>query len=275
MNNFIYLFEFVDDDFLFLNVNIENNNFFSRKFEPRLKNEYKIDFSFNLTENIISKSLMSYYDILKNNSVILEKILEWFFKIYLVKEFGIEGFSINLPTENLPYLERRFSMKKVILFFYLNCFTLAFSKTIEEIKNSYEYLLGESIWGMIIFFPFMFFIYRILYECYKICNKKIITSKEYKKIDYLKILNNIKLILIWCFLINITSITTRVTTIFPVWLILFFIYSFKEILNLFFKDIEKQKMDGFILFFFILVFCLSLGNLDLKNILGIIPITFL
>lgn len=275
MNNFIYLFEFVDDDFLFLNVNVENNNFFSRKFEPRLKNEYKIDFSFNLTENIISKSLMSYYDILKNNSVILEKILEWFFKIYLVKEFGIEGFSINLPTENLTYLERRFSMKKVILFFYLNCFTLAFSKTIEEIKNSYEYLLGESIWGMIIFFPFMFFIYRILYECHKICNKKIITSKEYKKIDYLKILNNIKLILVWCFLINITSITTRVTTIFPVWLILFFIYSFKEILNLFFKDIEKQKMDGFILFFFILVFCLSLGNLDLKNILGIIPITFL
>ena len=166
-------------------------------------------------------------------------------------------------------------MKKVILFFYLNCFTLAFSKTIEEIKNSYEYLLGESIWGMIIFFPFMFFIYRILYECHKICNKKIITSKEYKKIDYLKILNNIKLILVWCFLINITSITTRVTTIFPVWLILFFIYFFKEILNLFFKDIEKQKIDGFILFFFILVFCLSLGNLDLKNILGMIPITFL
>ncbi len=128
---------------------------------------------------------------------------------------------------------------------------------------------------MIIFFPFMFFIYRILYECHKICNKKIIISKEYKKIDYLKILNNIKLILVWCFLINITSIITRVTTIFPVWLILFFIYSFKEILNLFFKDIEKQKMDGFILFFFILVFCLSLGNLDLKNILGIIPITFL
>ena len=106
LNNFIYLFEFVDDDFLFLNVNIENNNFFSRKFEPRVKNEYKIDFGFNLTENIISKSLMSYYDILKNSSVILEKILEWFFKIYLVKEFGIEGFSINLPTENLTYLEK-------------------------------------------------------------------------------------------------------------------------------------------------------------------------
>lgn len=79
MNNFIYLFEFVDDDFLFLNVNIENNNFFSRKFEPRVRNEYKIDFSFNLTKNIISKSLMSYYDILNNNSVILEKILERFF----------------------------------------------------------------------------------------------------------------------------------------------------------------------------------------------------
>ena len=60
---------------------------------------------------------MSYYDILKNNSVILEKILEWFFKIYLVKEFGIEGFSINLPTENLTYLERRFSMRKSYFIF--------------------------------------------------------------------------------------------------------------------------------------------------------------
>lgn len=36
----------------------------------------------------------------------LEKTLEWFFKTYLVEEFGIEGFSINLPTENLTYLEK-------------------------------------------------------------------------------------------------------------------------------------------------------------------------
>ena len=42
------------------------------------------------------------------NTYVSDKLKKFknYFKIYLVKEFGIEGFSINLPTENLTYLEK-------------------------------------------------------------------------------------------------------------------------------------------------------------------------
>lgn len=89
-------------------------------------------------------------------------------------------------------------MKKTVLFLYINLLVCIFSKTIEKIKNSYEYILGESIWGMII--------------------------------------------------------------VFPLELILFFTYSFKEILFLIFKDIERKSLDKFIFCFFGLLLLLSFVN---------------
>lgn len=77
-------------------------------------------------------------------------------------------------------------MKKIILFFYLNLFVFTFSKTIEEVKSSYEYILGESIWGMIIVFPIITFSFLFLCEVYKELKpyiKKHILKKKNLKIQ--------------------------------------------------------------------------------------------
>ena len=44
--------------------------------------------------------------VLKENNIRLEEILEWFFKEYLYKEFGVKNFVINFPSKNLTYLEK-------------------------------------------------------------------------------------------------------------------------------------------------------------------------
>ncbi len=106
LNNFIYLFDFVDENFLFTNLNIENNSYYSILFEPRAKNEYITDLDFNLKETITNGSLILYYNILKDKNIRLEEVLEWFFNEYLVKEFNIRGFSIKFPSESLTYLEK-------------------------------------------------------------------------------------------------------------------------------------------------------------------------
>lgn len=107
LNNFIYLFELVDKYFIFTNLNYEREfGVLEKTLVIRGINEYLTSSSFELKKMKSESDLKAYYKILKENNIRIEDILEWFFKEYLLNEFGIKNFSINLPTENLTYLEK-------------------------------------------------------------------------------------------------------------------------------------------------------------------------
>lgn len=107
LNNFIYLFELVDKYFIFTNLNYEREfGVFEKALVRRGIKEYTTGSSFDFKKMKSESDLKVYYKILKENNIRLEDILEWFFKEYLLNEFGIKNFSINLPTENLTYLEK-------------------------------------------------------------------------------------------------------------------------------------------------------------------------
>lgn len=107
LNNFVYLFELVDKYFIFTNLNYEREfGVLEKTLVRRGINEYLTSSSFELKKMKSESDLKAYYKILKENNIRIEDILEWFFKEYLLNEFGIKNFSINLPTENLTYLEK-------------------------------------------------------------------------------------------------------------------------------------------------------------------------
>lgn len=108
LNNFIYLFEIVDNYFIFTNVKKRGEiGFFESHFlRSQVKNEYITGNVFNSKKIKTELEIKSYYNLLKENGIRLEEVLEWFFKEYLLNEFGVKNFTINLPSENLTYLEK-------------------------------------------------------------------------------------------------------------------------------------------------------------------------
>lgn len=108
LNNFIYLFKIVDNYFIFTNVKKRGEiGFFESRFlRSQVKNEYITGNVFNSKKIKTELKIKSYYNLLNENGIRLEEVLEWFFKEYLLNEFGVKNFTINLPSENLTYLEK-------------------------------------------------------------------------------------------------------------------------------------------------------------------------
>jgi len=108
LNNFIYLFQYCDKQFRLSMVSKTNDlGLFEKHMGIRVKNEYKIGTTFNHMNMLTFLQLVHYYDVLKNNYQIrLEDIIEWFFKDYLLNEFNIENYIIDMPSERSTYLEK-------------------------------------------------------------------------------------------------------------------------------------------------------------------------
>lgn len=108
LNNFIYLFEIVEEHFIFKNTQREKEISSLEKLFWGIKgtNEYVVGDMFSIKEIKTEAEIKSYYNLLKENGIRLEEVLEWFFKEYLLNEFGVKNFTINLPSENLTYLEK-------------------------------------------------------------------------------------------------------------------------------------------------------------------------
>lgn len=108
LNNFIYLFEMIENYFIFTNIKKKGEIGFLERhfFRPQVKNEYITGNIFESKKIKTELEIKSYYNLLKENGIRLEEVLEWFFKEYLLNEFGVKNFTINLPSENLTYLEK-------------------------------------------------------------------------------------------------------------------------------------------------------------------------
>ncbi|WP_253735813.1 hypothetical protein [Paenibacillus sp. FJAT-26967] len=107
LNNFIYLFEFVD---LHMRCTLVNKTSEMGVFERFLlttsQNAYNMGFAFE-QKNILSLLQMAgYYNQLFSNGIRLEEIIEWFFEEYLPNEFNAHNFKVTLPSTDSTYLEK-------------------------------------------------------------------------------------------------------------------------------------------------------------------------
>lgn len=107
LNNFIYLFDFTDNNFRSSYVYKSNESgIFEDIFNKRGKTDYPKNYMFNIKNSAFSLKLTGYIYELKKHDIILEEIFEWFFKIYLKEEFNVEGFLYFAPSTNATILEK-------------------------------------------------------------------------------------------------------------------------------------------------------------------------
>jgi hypothetical protein len=107
MNNFIYLFEFVDSQMRFTLVSkLQEMGMFEKHLFLRSRNAYAIGVAFDSKNALSNLQLAGYYQELVRMKIRLEEIIEWFFKKYVVEEFNIVNFKINMPSEHSRYIEK-------------------------------------------------------------------------------------------------------------------------------------------------------------------------
>lgn len=107
MNNFIYFWKYnVDINMRWECVYYKTTDSLTDILITYGKNDYKN----NWLTKIINKSseieFKEYIKILSRNGIRIEKLIKWFFDEYLVKEFNIENYKVNIPTKNSSYLEK-------------------------------------------------------------------------------------------------------------------------------------------------------------------------
>ena len=107
LNNFIYLFRYVD---LQMRCNLVGKlnkmDVLDRFVFMTSRNAYKTDMTFNINDHISFLQIYLYYNELFGHRIRLEEIIEWFFDVYLAKEFNALNFKIKMPSVNTTLLEK-------------------------------------------------------------------------------------------------------------------------------------------------------------------------
>jgi len=98
-NNFIYIFEFFDVQ-IRLNLVSKSNEIgvFEKFAKSYSKHLYKDTSVFKHKDMMSTIQIHSYVQVLNNYQIRLEDMVEWFFKEYLLKEFGINNYIVKMPT---------------------------------------------------------------------------------------------------------------------------------------------------------------------------------
>lgn len=107
LNNFIYLFEYVDKQMRITLISKEEELGVTEKFLGiKSKNEYETGVIFNIKNMLSTLQMMSYYNELAKINIRLENVIEWFFGKYLFEEFGIENYIVKMPSKDSTYYEK-------------------------------------------------------------------------------------------------------------------------------------------------------------------------
>lgn len=106
-NNFIYIFNFVDEKFC-LEFDSKQNDIgtLERTFMGSAPHLFNKSFAFTTKEMISDAEIFSYTNVLKIFDVRIESMMEWFFNEYIKEEFNINEFIVKLPSENTSYFEK-------------------------------------------------------------------------------------------------------------------------------------------------------------------------
>lgn len=107
LNNFIYLFEYVDWQMRIQFVNkMSEMGVFENQIFMRSRNDYPIGSVFQRKNMLAFLQMTAYYQELQRNDKRLEEITEWFFNDYLKMEFNILNMVIKMPSASLSFLEK-------------------------------------------------------------------------------------------------------------------------------------------------------------------------
>lgn len=107
LNNFIWLFEFIDSNGRINFVsNTSNRTSFLDLIQLKSKRDYSVNEDFKHSETLTDISMALYYPLLEKQNVRLEEILEWFFKVYLKEDFSVSEYVFTAPSEGSSYKEK-------------------------------------------------------------------------------------------------------------------------------------------------------------------------
>ena len=107
LNNFIYLFEYVDREhrcaFLALKSEL---GIFERHLGVKGKKDYQTGIAFNVKRMHSLLQMTAYQQELQQLGIRLEDLFKWFFEVYLKEEFNAQGFTYSPPSEGTTYAEK-------------------------------------------------------------------------------------------------------------------------------------------------------------------------
>ena len=107
LNNFIYLFGYVDFQFRseFPAISSEMSEM-EKNIGIRGPKEYRYGCAFEQRSLLFSAQLVVYANFLKRQGIAIEEVFQWFFEIYLKEEFGVENFSFPVCSPEASVLEK-------------------------------------------------------------------------------------------------------------------------------------------------------------------------
>lgn len=91
-NNFIYLFELVDNFFISTSYSKKSSLGLFEELGVKGKNWYKKGISFDLTQHSVVLKLQAYETELQKCNISIDDLLKWFYESYLDEEFNIKNF---------------------------------------------------------------------------------------------------------------------------------------------------------------------------------------
>lgn len=106
-NNFIFLFGFVDEKMRFEFDSKKNeSSALESVIRPHAEYLYYETSSFHFKEMLSHVLINSYVNVLNVFGVRIEKMIEWFFDVYITEEFKINDFFVKMPSVEASYFEK-------------------------------------------------------------------------------------------------------------------------------------------------------------------------
>ena len=107
LNNFIYMFGFVDNQFRASFVSLTSQmGIFERTMGVKGKKDYLVGITFQSKRILSILQMIAYNQELQQLGIRLENIFQWFFEEYLRCEFGAIGFTYSPPSKGTTVVEK-------------------------------------------------------------------------------------------------------------------------------------------------------------------------
>lgn len=108
LNNFIYIFEFVDvPQMRFLHVSKKSDfGLFDHIGLSDSSRIYPCSSNFKFTNGLAEMQMNTYYSFLNSQNLRLEDVLKWFFTEYLQSEYNCPEIRVSFPSESSTYAEK-------------------------------------------------------------------------------------------------------------------------------------------------------------------------
>lgn len=164
LNNFIYLFEYVDRCFRCNFVSLKSNlGVFERILGVKGNKEYITGIAFHSKQSLSSLQMAAYSQELCRLGIQIESVFKWFFEEYLKDNFGAIGFTYFPPSSGTSFAEKCklmcSSIDGILKQYRLYCEDgfvdrellemssgqVVFSELPSVLKNKYAYAISETV----------------------------------------------------------------------------------------------------------------------------------